>query len=65
MAPTRHLPVGLAEIDTTLNGFRLGHGKISAEFAVKGAALEEVVEFHFLKTARGAEALFVTGGDVT
>jgi len=36
-----------------------------AEFAVKGPALEEVIEFHFLETARGAEALFVTGGDVT
>ena len=25
----RHLPVGLAEIDTALNCFRLGHGKLS------------------------------------
>ena len=32
---------------------------------MKGAALEEVVEFHFLQTARGAETLLVTGSDVT
>ena len=32
---------------------------------MKGAALEEVIEFHFLQTARGAEALLVTRGDVT
>ena len=38
---------------------------VLAEFAVKGAALEEVIEFHFLETARCEEALFVTGGDVT
>jgi hypothetical protein len=38
---------------------------VLAEFAVKGAALEEVVELHFLETARSAEALFVTRGDVT
>ena len=28
MTTTRHLPVRLAEIDTTLNGFGLRHGKI-------------------------------------
>jgi len=38
---------------------------VLAEFAVKGPALEEVIEFDFLETAGGAEALLVTGGDVT
>jgi hypothetical protein len=65
MAAARHLPVGLAEIDTTLNGFGLGHGKKSAEFAVKGAALEEGVELDLLKASGSAEALLVTRGDVT
>jgi hypothetical protein len=27
MTPARHLTVRLAEVDTALNGFRLGHGK--------------------------------------
>jgi hypothetical protein len=36
-----------------------------AEFAVKGAALEEVIELHFLETTWRAEALLVTCGDVT
>jgi hypothetical protein len=36
-----------------------------AEFAVKGAALQEVIEFHFLQTARSAQALLVARGDVT
>jgi hypothetical protein len=36
-----------------------------AEFAVKGSALEEVVELHFLKATRGTEAFLVTRGDVT
>jgi len=35
-----------------------------AEFAVKGAALESRIEFDLLKAARGAEALFVTRGNV-
>jgi hypothetical protein len=66
---TRHSAVRLAEVNTALNCFWLGHGKnwLSsrlAEFAVKGTALEEVIEFHFLETARGAEALFVTRGYV-
>ena len=64
MAAARHLPVRLAEVDAALNGLRFGHGK-SAEFAVKGALFEEVIEFHFLQTAGCAEALLVTGGDVT
>jgi hypothetical protein len=37
----------------------------SAEFAVKGAALEEVIEFHFFKTTWRTEALLVARGDVT
>jgi len=64
---TRHLTVRLAEVDAALDCFWLGHGKLKlvlAEFAVKGTALEEVVEFHFLETSRRAEALFVTCGDV-
>ena len=66
MPATRHHAVRLTEIDTALNCFWLGHGKlVLAEFAVKGAALEEVIEFHFLQTAWGAEALLVTRGDVT
>ncbi len=66
MPTTRHHAVRLTEIDTALNCFWLGHGKeVLAEFAVKGAALEEVIEFHFLEAAWGAEALLVTGGDVT
>lgn len=32
---------------------------------MKGSALEEVIEFHFLKAPRGAQALFVARGDVT
>jgi hypothetical protein len=36
-----------------------------AEFAVKGAALEEVIEFHFFKTTGSAEALLIACGDVT
>ena len=32
---------------------------------MKGTALHEVIEFHFLKTTRRAEALLVTRGDVT
>ena len=43
----------------------MGRSSRLAEFAVKGAALEEVIEFHFLQTAWGTEALLVTGGDVT
>lgn len=31
---------------------------------MKGAALEEVIEFHFLQTAWRTEALLVTCGDV-
>lgn len=61
----RHATIRLAEVDTALDCFRLGHGKSLAEFAVKGAALEEVIEFHFLQTAWGTEALLVTRGDVT
>lgn len=66
---TRHPAVRLAEVNTALNCFWLGHGKWKlssrlAEFAVKGAALEEVIEFHFLEAAWGAEALFVTRGYV-
>ena len=64
---TRHLAVRLAEIDSALNCFWLGHGKqklVLAEFAVKSAALEEVIEFHFLQTAWSTEALLVTCGDV-
>ena len=36
-----------------------------AEFAVKGTAFEEVIEFHFLKTAWGTQAFLVARGDVT
>lgn len=36
-----------------------------ANLAVQGAALEEVIEFHFLQTAWGTWAFFVTCGDVT
>ena len=64
----RHFAVRLAEIDTALNCFWLGHGKLKlvlAEFAVKGAALEEVIELHFLKATWSTKALFVTRGDVT
>jgi len=38
---------------------------VLAEFAVKGSALEEVVEFHFFKTAWSEQAFLVTGGYVT
>jgi hypothetical protein len=38
---------------------------ILAEFAVKGAAPQEVIEFHFLKAAWGKQAFLVTRGDVT
>ncbi len=31
---------------------------------MKGTALEEVIEFHFLQTTGRAEALLVTCGDV-
>ena len=67
---TRHPTVRLAEVNTALNCFWLGHGKwmrcsLLAEFAVKGAALEEVVELHFLEATRSTKALFVTRGDVT
>ena len=65
---TRHSAVRLAEVDTALDCFWLGHLELSsrlAEFAVKGAAFQEVIEFHFLQTAWGAEALLVTGGHVT
>jgi hypothetical protein len=62
----RHATVRLTEVDTALDGFRLGHEeKGLAKFAVKGPAFEEVIEFHFLEAAGGAEALFVTCGDVT
>lgn len=61
----RHLPVGLTEIDTALDCFWLGHENGLAKFAVKGTALEEVVELHFLQTARSAQTLFVARGDVT
>ena len=37
----------------------------SAKFAVEGAALEEMIELHFLQTARSTEALLVARGDVT
>ena len=70
MPATRHHAVRLTEIDTALDCFWLGHGngcggRGLAEFAMKGAALEEMVELHFLKTTRRAETLFVTRGDVT
>lgn len=70
MTTTRHSTVRLAEVNTALNCFWLGHGKwmrcsLLAEFAVKGTAFEEVIEFHFLKTTWCAEALFITRGDVT
>ena len=42
-----------------------GSDMILAEFAVKGSALEEVIEFHFLQTAWGAQAFLVTCGHVT
>ena len=65
----RHLAVRLTEIDTALNCFWLGHGNrerlLLAKFAVEGAALEEVIELHLLKTARREEALLVSRGDVT
>jgi len=38
---------------------------VLAEFAVKGSALEEVVEFHFLQAAWSEQAFLVTGGYVT
>ena len=65
---TRHPTVRLAEVNTALDSFWLGHGKqklVLAKFAVKGAALEEVIEFHFLEATWSTEALFVTCGDVT
>ena len=43
----------------------MGRSARLAEFAVKGAALEEVIEFHFLEATWRKEALFVTRGDVT
>jgi hypothetical protein len=64
----RHFAVRLAEIDAALDCFWLGHGLLKlvlAKFAVKGAALEEVVELHLFEAARRAQALFVTRGDVT
>jgi hypothetical protein len=36
-----------------------------ANLAVQGAALEEVIEFHFLQTTWSVWAFFVTCGDVT
>jgi hypothetical protein len=63
MPTTGHFTVRLTEIDTALDCFWLGHKKL-AEFAVKGAAFEEVIEFHFLQTTWCAETLFVTRGDV-
>ena len=36
-----------------------------AELPVKGALLHVGVELHLLKTARGADAFLVSGGDVT
>ena len=35
-----------------------------AEFAVKSAALEEVIELHFFKTTRSAQTFLVARGDV-
>ena len=64
MPATRHHAVRLTEIDTASYCFWLGHEKL-AEFAVKSAALEEVIEFHFLQTARSAQALFIARSDVT
>jgi hypothetical protein len=67
----RHTTVRFTEVDTALDCFWLGHfkrvaeGRRLAELAVKGAALEEVIELHFLETTRGAKALFITRGDVT
>jgi len=43
---------------------KVGYGRRLAEFAVKGTALEEVIELYFLETTGGAEALFVTCGYV-
>lgn len=59
-----HLAVRLAEIDAALDGLWLGHKNL-AEFAVKGAAFEEVIKLYFLQSTRSAEAFFVTRGDVT
>ena len=64
MPATRHLPVGLAEVDAALDCFWLRHENL-AKFAVKGAFLKEVIKFHFFKTAWSAQALFVARGDVT
>lgn len=32
---------------------------------MKGSALEEMIEFHFLQATRGTKAFLVTRGDVT
>ena len=42
-----------------------GSDIILAEFAVKGTAPEEVVEFHFFKAAWSIQAFLVTCGHVT
>jgi hypothetical protein len=63
MPTTGHFTVRLTKVNTALDCFWLGHKKL-AEFAVKGAAFKEVIEFHFLQTTWCAEALFVTCGDV-
>jgi len=64
MPATRHLAVRFAERNTTLDSFRLRHENL-AKFAVKGATLKEVIEFHFFETTGCTQALFVARCDVT
>ena len=59
-----HSAVGLAEGDTTFDCFRFGHKRSLAEFAMEGAAFQEMVEFHLFETSGRAETFLVTRGDV-
>jgi len=62
-----HAAVGLAKGNAAPDCFWFGFLHMRdrlADFAMKSPALEEGIEFHFLKTSRSEKALFVACGHV-